>query len=458
MDHMTYDPILEEQELSRVRLFSPPRAPRPREALVLAPGRGPMCTIRHSDPIPGARLTDYRRLYRVDVAEHRLVLDFPLLSRDHTFAFNARATLTCQVTDPAKVVSRNIRDMSGALYGPLKGMLQDVSKHYDISHFHAAQEALNQEMRYFSGDSAIRLHSIHIELLVNEEEAAESGRMFRDVAREQRLADMKADHQLERLRSTGVEGLIADIFVEKGAEAALARIREIEGEERGEILAAWEAVLKHSEDSVDPYLLAEAHKELLAKYVEGSSAPFGGTRSGRLRGSLTPGVMSSIEPPSAPPPSVSSPSAEASDRSPGGSSPRVGRHSEHRPSPAYGDPGAPAGPPDDEPPGTPAHSPGAEPAGARRDSGAGWGTAWDPSTSASAGAPPPPVSGKVPGAGPAQPSGGARMGGASTDRTADGTRPGGDDAAGGDAGDDGDAPGGHPASRLRGFRTGEPGR
>lgn len=386
---MTYDPITEERALPRIRMLSP-RAPGAGEALVLAPRRGPMRTIRHGEPIPGARLTDYRRLYRVDVAEHRLTLDFALLSRDHTFAFNARATLTCQVADPARVVGRNIRDMSAALHGPLKAMLQDVGKHYDIGDFHPAQEAMNREMRYFSGDAAIRLHGIHIELLVDEEEAAESGRAFRDVVREQRLADLKVDHRLDRLRDTGVEGLIAEILEKEGPDAALARIREIEGEERREILTAWETVLKHSEEPIEPHNLTEAHKELLAKYIEGSSAPFGGTRSGRLRGSLRPSIMGSVEPPSAPPASMGEPV-----RSLGGSPSRPGRDDEHHAPSAHAGAGAPAGPPDDEPPGAPGDSPGLADVGVPHEGGVE---------------------------------------------------------------DDHAAPGERPASRLRGFRTGGPGR
>ncbi|MFI0408258.1 hypothetical protein [Actinomadura sp. 3N508] len=411
MDHTTYDPIIEVRALSRVRVIAP-RAPEVDEALVLAPRRGPMLTIRHGDPIPGARFADYRRLYLVDVAEHRLTLDFALLSRDHTFAFNARTTLTCQVTAPEKVVARNIRDMSGALYGPLKTILQEAAKRYDIGDFHPAQEALNREMRYFTGDAAIRLHGIHIELLVDEEEAAESGRSFRDVIREQRLADVKIDHQLDRLRSTGVEGLIADILEREGPAAALARIREIEGEERSEILNAWETVLKHTDEPVEPYLLIEAHKELLGKYIEGSSAPFGGTRSGRLRGSMKPSIIGSIEPPHEPPHEV------ASAEEPGGSRPRPRRDDEHHVPLTDAGAETPTGPPDDEPPGGLGDSPNLADTGPRRDSGTRIDTAWDSD--------------------------------AAWEQSADDTEA--DDAA------SGASPGEGPVSRLRGFRTGEPGR
>ncbi|MQY05860.1 hypothetical protein [Actinomadura macrotermitis] len=338
MEQLTYDPILDEREISRVRVFKPLRAPRPQEAMVLEPGTGALRAFRHGEPIPGARLTDYRRMYLVDIAEHRLTLDFTLLSRDHTIAFNARADLLCQIADPAKVVERGIRDVSGALYGPLKRMLQDVSRHYDALAFHEAQQALNQEMRYFSGDSAIRLREIVIELLIDADEAAASGREFRDRAREQRLDDMRSDHRLERLRRDGVEGLIADIAETEGASAALDRIQAIEQNERNELVTAWDSLLRNSAEPLEPHQIAEAQQRLLDRYTEGSSAPFGGTRP-RLRGSLAPEIGPAAAPPPLPPPVRATP-VEA----------RADTPSEETAA-SHGAAATPLEPPEDEPPG-----------------------------------------------------------------------------------------------------------
>ncbi|MBW8485937.1 hypothetical protein [Actinomadura parmotrematis] len=341
MDQPTYDPIIEERDIPRIRVLNPVRAPRAQEAVVLEPGDGPLRTFRHGAPIPGARLSDYRRMYLVDVSEHRLLLDFALLSHDPNYAFMARADLFCQVSDPAKVVQRNIRDVSGALHGPLRRMLQDVSKHYDVSAFHAAQEALNEEMRFFSGDAALELHGISIELLIDDEEMAESGRELRKVVREQRLGDMRADHRLDRLRRDGVEGVIAEIMEKQGAAAALDRIQDIERSERQELLAAWDTVLKHGGDELEPHQLAEAQQQLLNLYTEGSSAPFGGTRPRRLRGSMAPELEGTVKP--------ALPAPARADEAAGRRAPVV------HPGSVGGEPAPPSGeravtePPEDEP-------------------------------------------------------------------------------------------------------------
>ncbi|MDR3083806.1 MAG: hypothetical protein LBV60_23305, partial [Streptomyces sp.] len=224
MLEQTYDPVLEVAELPRWRLTSPLRPPDPGRALILVRDSGPSLTIRSGEEIPSAWYGSYRSVFTVDLAEHRLVLDIPLLSRDPTFSFRSRVDLICKVADPAKVVVRGIRDMSGALYGYLRKALREVARDYDIAEFHEAEQALNTVLASFTGDDAIRLRNIHVELLVDEDEIVTSGREFRDVMRETRLSRMRRERHIEMIREEGIDGLIAEIKEKEGPRAALAWI------------------------------------------------------------------------------------------------------------------------------------------------------------------------------------------------------------------------------------------
>lgn len=362
MEQLTYDPIRESQILPKLRLFSPLRPPEPGTALVLVPYSGAPRTVRHGEEIPDARFGTYHRTYLVDISEHRLALRVPLLSKDANFAFNGRVTLTCRVAEPAEVVARGIRDVSGAIYNHLKGMLRLTSRDYDISQFHEAEQALNASVRTFTGDTAIRLRNIHVELLVDDDELVSSGRAFRDVERETRLDSMRRERHLAMMRKDGVEGLLAEIMEREGPRATLELIASAESAERAELLSALETVLAHSDPHREPFDLLNAERTVLDRLVGGSTAPFGGTRSSRLRGSMVAGELDAR------------PAKEAEG---GTSTPSRGRpepttvegHGRVRPPAREETAARPAsGPPEDEPAG------GSEPtASVEGDSGAGEG-------------------------------------------------------------------------------------
>ncbi|WP_406446869.1 hypothetical protein OHB14_50240 [Streptomyces sp. NBC_01613] len=288
MQQTTYDPILEVQDLSPLRLLNPLRPPVPGRALVLVPYAGPAVTVRPGDAIPSAYFGAWQSAFTVDIGDHRLVLELPLLSRDATFAFQSSLALTCRVTDPAAVVGRGIRDMSAALSDPLRRMLRRVSCHYDISEFHEAESALNDAVRDFPGDDAIRLSGLQVELLVDADEAATSGRQFRDVVRETRLAGMRRQRHLDMLHADGVEGLIAEILEMEGPAAAWSYIEKAEEAERAELRATLEMILKRGDKDREPFEIAEAERAVLGRVLGGSAAPFGGMRSSRVRGSALP--------------------------------------------------------------------------------------------------------------------------------------------------------------------------
>ncbi|GGN73323.1 hypothetical protein GCM10011579_051370 [Streptomyces albiflavescens] len=289
MEELTYDPVLDSQPVPRWRLTNPLRPPAPGRALVLVPDSGAALTVRPGEEIPAARFGAYQRVYTVDLTEHRLVLDIALLSSDATFAFRGRVELVCRVADPAEVVARGIRDMSGALYGPIRRMLRQVSRDYDVAEFHEAEEALNAAVRGFAGDSAVRLRGIQIELLVDEDEIATSGREFRDVVRETRLDGMRRRRHLDLLRDEGVEGIIAEIMEREGPHAALAWIEKGEAEKREARLAAMRMVLERGDAHREPFEQAELERAVVEDILGDGGGPFGGGRRSRVRGALSAG-------------------------------------------------------------------------------------------------------------------------------------------------------------------------
>lgn len=286
---LTYDPILDHQPVPRWRLTNPLRPPAPGRALVLVPDGGASLTVLPGEEIPAARFGAYQSVYTVDLSQHRLVLDMPLLSRDASFSFRSRVDVVCRVADPAEVVGRRIRDMSGALYGHLRKLLREVSREFDISEFHAAEQALNSALRGFVGDSAVRLAGLQVELLVDEDEIATSGREFRDVLRETRLDGMRRKRHLDLMRDEGVEGIIAEIMEREGPRAALAWIEKGESEQREAGLQALRMVLERGDADREPFEQTELERAVIEGIINGEDRLFGGVRRGRLRGALAPG-------------------------------------------------------------------------------------------------------------------------------------------------------------------------
>ncbi|MFJ9175570.1 hypothetical protein [Streptomyces sp. NPDC102360] len=293
MQEQTYDPVVDVAELPKWRLTSPLRPPDPGRALVLVRDSGPSLTIRSGEEIPSARYGNYRSVFTVDLTEHRLVLDIDLLSRDPTFSFRSRVDLICKITDPTKVVARGIRDMSGALYGHLRRTLRDVARDYDIAEFHEAEQALNNALAGFPGDDAIRLRNIHVELLVDEDEIAASGREFRDVVRETRLSRMRRTRHVDMIREEGIDGLIAEIMEKEGPRAALTWIEKGEAEKREIKREVMRMVLDRGDADREPFEQTELERAVLAEVLRDEGGLFeSSTRHGRLRGSLS----RSIEP------------------------------------------------------------------------------------------------------------------------------------------------------------------
>ncbi|MET9732519.1 hypothetical protein ABZZ79_18280 [Streptomyces sp. NPDC006458] len=296
MEEQTYDPVLNSEDVPRWRLVNPLRPPAPGRALVLVRDSGPSLTVRSGEEIPSSRFGAYHTMVTVDMTEHRLLLDIPVLSRDATFSFRSRVDLVCSVADPAEVVSRGIRDMSGALYGHLRRTLRSVARDYDISEFHEAEIALNSALAGFRGDDAVRLRDIQIELLVDEDEVTASGREFRDVVRETRLDRMRRGRHVEMIREEGVDGLLAEIMEREGPRAALAWFEKGEAEKREVRREVMRMVLERGDADREPFEQAELERAVLEEVLRDGDELFEtATRRGRLRGTATRALESGTD-------------------------------------------------------------------------------------------------------------------------------------------------------------------
>jgi hypothetical protein len=224
------------------------------------------------------------------------VLHLPLVSRDPSFSFRSRVSLTCRVIDPVAVITRGIRDMGGALREHVERMLRRVSRDYDIGQFHQAEEALNDRAGTFSGDSAVRLRAIEVQLLVDDEEIVTSGRAYRDLVRETRLNEMRRERSRRLLTGNPVESLLAEIVEREGPRAALAWIADAEGAEREQLLRALQMVLEGNPDQ-EPFDLVELQRLLAGRLAGTPSLGLGGYGgAGRIRGVLEPAGPPADEP------------------------------------------------------------------------------------------------------------------------------------------------------------------
>ncbi|WP_405795745.1 hypothetical protein [Streptomyces sp. NBC_01506] len=144
--HGLKDPVRTVRQLSRFEYTR--RRPRTRadHALVLVTAKGTYDTFppplrpRRGD----AAAKHYIALYEVDMGLHPVRFELSLPSAVDAFQFEAVADLTWQVTDPAAVIDRGVRDVP-ALLGPRLGhILRQASRLHQIHSVRAAEAAVQQ--------------------------------------------------------------------------------------------------------------------------------------------------------------------------------------------------------------------------------------------------------------------------------------------------------------------------
>jgi hypothetical protein len=169
----TFDPILAEYVPPRFLLAARRYLPVPGTATVIEHRDGVLNVLRW----PGDRLTmsqlvwtRIKRMYQVDISEHRLEWESRLPSSDSDRDFTATLLVGCTVADPVAIVERGIRDAAEVIGAPLIAALQKVTRRFHPGERGSAESAITDAQRQGALDEAIdrafTLHTIHVHLTV----------------------------------------------------------------------------------------------------------------------------------------------------------------------------------------------------------------------------------------------------------------------------------------------------
>jgi hypothetical protein len=249
--------------------------------------------------VPAARLGNYRSAYYIDTAEHLLYLDAQLPSSDPGFVFQAHLTYRCRVTDAADVARRQIRDMRSLVAPRLVATMRGASRRLDIAESSRAEEAIEEALRSVSCDPAVEISGCGIELPVHADEAASSGRSFRETHRETRLTEMKVGPMRELLAG-GNPALLALHLANHPDDTGPVMEMIVAGDiaEAQNMLQAISMMYGRSGSDEEPFETRDERKKLMDRFLTralptgtlhgaGTGADAGPRPSGsRLRGSL----------------------------------------------------------------------------------------------------------------------------------------------------------------------------
>lgn len=294
MANVTYDPILEVQELRRFRVFTPLSPPRHGTALVLEPEVGEPLLITAGTRVPDARLGHYKRSSLVDLGQHGLRMEEQLPSRDPAFLFRSTVTFSCQVAEPEVFALRGIHDMAGCLRPALVRVMRDVARRYDISDFNAAEAALNRALDEFPADPAVHLGEFLVELSAGDEAAARSSTDYYNASRDTR---MEGDRRrtMSGVVAGGRDEMIAQWLATHGGDpsAILDAEAEAKAQETHNLLQAM-SILASSGGDTEPFDTREERSRLLSRFLSEYNSP--SSREGhhrsirsRVAGSLSAG-------------------------------------------------------------------------------------------------------------------------------------------------------------------------
>ena len=211
MIDITYNPILEMTELSRIRLLSPIRPPRIGTALVLERLTGERVVIESGQPVPDPRLGDYHRSYVVDLARYGVKVHETLPSADPSFPFHATVGFACQVLDPVAIVAGRFTDMTAAVRGNLVRTMRTVAAAYDVLMVSEAETALNAALDRLRSGTTIRVDGFAVEL-----DTGDVSEIHR-VRRAARLDGMRRDEMSGVLRG-GQDALVAQWLAKRGGD------------------------------------------------------------------------------------------------------------------------------------------------------------------------------------------------------------------------------------------------
>jgi ubiquitin-like protein Pup len=133
--------ILSTQPVRPFSLARPP-ATRPHVAAVYARADGELDNLGGRTPT-FSESRRYRHRYDVDIGDHEREIQLRFPSADDSFHFLARMRFGFRVSDPVRVVRRNIRDGLPLVHARLVEIMRRICRDFDLEHADAAERAAN---------------------------------------------------------------------------------------------------------------------------------------------------------------------------------------------------------------------------------------------------------------------------------------------------------------------------
>ncbi len=191
--------IISEENVPRLTLFQPRPMPEPGIALVL---------FREGKPVvvlwPGDRMTagevrwgDYKKIYKVNVAEQSFTFNCTLPCRGDAFDFHAQVQVTCVVNKPAVIVENKLKNVQSVLEPLITDTMRNVSRHYDVEDSEAAEREIATAVKDQEYGVGLTIKRFIVKLRL-EDEARAHIRKLKQYDRDTALVDKEAQLQKQQ--------------------------------------------------------------------------------------------------------------------------------------------------------------------------------------------------------------------------------------------------------------------
>jgi hypothetical protein len=274
--NQTYDPILEIVELRRVRLGALP-PPAMGTALVLERPVGAPLVVPAGDRVPDPRKGNYRRMFRIDIANRGLSFTTTVPSENSAFPFSVEISFACQVVDPAAIARDNVRDMTAALTPSLTSIVRRVAGHFHALKTGPAEAAITGQLMTARSESAVRLSGFAVR--VGTVDAGHLVSAERDaVVLERRRRAM------EPVVQGGRDAMLAHTMAMNGGDPTAWLDREQEAKENNTTASLRAlAVLMGSSEQLEGFNKTEISNKAMSTFFGSDGSPIGPQRGIRER-------------------------------------------------------------------------------------------------------------------------------------------------------------------------------
>lgn len=292
----SFNPILGKEDIPRLRLFRPRPTPEPGVALVFFQPGQPLVTLW-----PGQRLTagevswgNFKAIYKVDVTERALQFNCTLPCESDAFDFRANVQATIVVSEPAKIIDRNMTDAVSVLQPLLMSTMRRVSRRHDVDDSAAAEREIIEAILAEKYDVGLALKRFVVELSL-EQDARDHIRSLRQIdrssERELKEAALQQQRQAQEMERVRARMEFYGPLIEQGQWQMLAlhlanRPEDVQGvlqhlqqqQQADREMQIQTLKLMLDADAIEGFQIEEASKGVLARFVEGLEATTGARR------------------------------------------------------------------------------------------------------------------------------------------------------------------------------------